>query len=335
MATRKTVKSALVIIPPTELWGEIQKIRSVHDKAYKRWAPHINLMYPFLYEEDISKYIPALTEELSTISPFKVTFGKGSFGSFDHSKSSTVWLGPSQVHKFVDLEKRLVKIIPQCNDLLEYSEDGYIPHLSLAQTNKSYAERFKNKLAATWEPCSFVVDALYVLTRDGEDPFTISWVLPLGRDGSKRLVRNTDRSISIEAFLSSNTSADDDDDEDEDEGKSKEDSSSSDSDSDKKSEKVKIKKKVDTIDKELKSKKKPKLRTSNDVFDRIIWDKDLNPEDFTITYKDRFDGMMEVPFLEFPTEDVPFHRIWLFKKNGQVVWDRANRIDQVFKSTSK
>lgn len=48
MAT-KVVSSAIIVAPPENLWGPIQAIRQEHDKAYERWMPHINLIYPFYH----------------------------------------------------------------------------------------------------------------------------------------------------------------------------------------------------------------------------------------------------------------------------------------------
>ena len=348
MASKKTVKSALAIIPSPEIWDGFQKIRSVHDKAYKRWPPHINLLYPFLFEEDIAGYIPAIMEELAAIAPFRATFGPDNFGNFCHSKSATIWISPAQKDKIIDIEDALLRAVPQCSDLVELSEDGFVPHLSLAQTNKTSVEKAQAKFASAWSECSCVIDSLYVLTRDGDEPFSVAWVLPLGKKGGRKPVRSTDKGMSVYTFLTSNAFTESNavispakpigkkglskkskvvSEKEKDSG-SEDDGSDGDDDG----EKVVVRKKIDVVSEELKSKKKPKLRTSNDVFDRILWDKDMNPGDFTITYKDRFDGMMEVPFLEFPTEDVPFHRIWTFKKNGQVVWDRSKRIDCVFKA---
>ena len=44
--------SAVVICPPSSQWGPIQEIRSFNDKSYARWMPHINLLYPFLLDDD-------------------------------------------------------------------------------------------------------------------------------------------------------------------------------------------------------------------------------------------------------------------------------------------
>lgn len=42
-ALPKVTKSAIVIMPPQSTWDPIQDIRKVHDRAYARWMPHINL----------------------------------------------------------------------------------------------------------------------------------------------------------------------------------------------------------------------------------------------------------------------------------------------------
>lgn len=73
-----------------------------------------------------------------------------------------------------------------------------------------------------------------------------------------------------------------------------------------------------------------KLRTSEDVYNRIMWDPLLNKAEYTICYEDRFLGLMEIPFESFDRENIPFHRVWMFKHRGDVVWDREKRIDLVF-----
>ena len=47
---------------------------------------------------------------------------------------------------------------------------------------------------------------------------------------------------------------------------------------------------------------------------------------FSVIYEDRFMGQMESRvdhFLE--KQDIPFHRILIFKENGVVCWDRKNK----------
>ena len=92
--------SAVVICPPSSQWGPIQEIRSFNDKSYARWMPHINLLYPFLLDDDgddaprrnFDAATAVAREALRGIEPFTVTLR--SFGRFEHAKSCTVWLHP-------------------------------------------------------------------------------------------------------------------------------------------------------------------------------------------------------------------------------------------------
>ncbi|KAJ3256746.1 hypothetical protein HK104_007078, partial [Borealophlyctis nickersoniae] len=78
----------------------------------------------------------------------------------------------------------------------------------------------------------------------------------------------------------------------------------------------------------------PKLRTSRDVFHRILWDTSLDSSLYTVGYEDRFQGILEISFKEFAQkcrgdetdeEWMPWHRVWWYKKAGEVVWDRKGR----------
>ncbi|EDO48331.1 predicted protein, partial [Nematostella vectensis] len=94
---------------------------------------------------------------------------------------------------------------------------------------------------------------------------------------------------------------------------------------------------------ESKGSKKAPMKTATDVISRILWDKQLNKDDFCVGYLDRFIGVMERPFTEFSWEDlasvdynvlaIPKHRIQYFKYRGNIVWDKRERIDDVFGST--
>ncbi|MBN3291593.1 TTY1B protein, partial [Polypterus senegalus] len=93
------------------------------------------------------------------------------------------------------------------------------------------------------------------------------------------------------------------------------------------------------------SKKKPSMKTAEDVISRILWDPELKSEEFTVGYLDRFLGVLEKPFSEFSWEEdfaaldtyevlaVPQHRIQYFRYRDKVVWDKNHRLDDVFGST--
>ena len=45
-------KSALCWVPRPAHWPHIQRLRCIHDRNFIRWPPHINLLYPFLEDQD-------------------------------------------------------------------------------------------------------------------------------------------------------------------------------------------------------------------------------------------------------------------------------------------
>lgn len=88
-----------------------------------------------------------------------------------------------------------------------------------------------------------------------------------------------------------------------------------------------------------------KLRPASDVLNRLRWDPNLDPADYIIGYEDRFLGAKETGLEKWKTEQtdeefIPQHRILYFRKKfndegdgkGEIVWERATRIDKVFGS---
>ncbi|MBD3266002.1 2'-5' RNA ligase family protein, partial [bacterium] len=91
--SQKTHKSAVVIIPPTEVWPPIQAIREKHDSHYPRWMPHITVLYPFYPKSAFLDYLPRLEMACLRVKPFEITFGR--FHYFSHrGKRFTLWLKP-------------------------------------------------------------------------------------------------------------------------------------------------------------------------------------------------------------------------------------------------
>ncbi|KAL4226768.1 hypothetical protein ACF0H5_014747 [Mactra antiquata] len=90
-------------------------------------------------------------------------------------------------------------------------------------------------------------------------------------------------------------------------------------------------------------KKKPPMKTAADVIKRIQWDENVNKDDFIVGYMDRIVGLVEKSFSAFTWEDlasvdmfalaIPQHRIQYFKYKTEKVWDKNDRLDNVFGST--
>ncbi|KAN0003274.1 hypothetical protein ACTFIZ_009447 [Dictyostelium cf. discoideum] len=80
------------------------------------------------------------------------------------------------------------------------------------------------------------------------------------------------------------------------------------------------------IEKETDLKKKERLPSSIEVYNRILHDEQLKDkiQDFIITYEDRFDGLCDSELLKLD-EAIPFHRIRQFRHLNQIVWSRSER----------
>ena len=79
-----THSTAIVIIPPEEVWEPIQAIRQQHDRKIGRWMPHITLIYPFLPKSKFASVARELGPVCRSIPGFEATLG--SFDQFGHGK---------------------------------------------------------------------------------------------------------------------------------------------------------------------------------------------------------------------------------------------------------
>ena len=50
-----TYETALCIIPPGSQWSSVDRLRALYDKAYGKWPPHVNIIYPFVSTDNLEK----------------------------------------------------------------------------------------------------------------------------------------------------------------------------------------------------------------------------------------------------------------------------------------
>ena len=161
---KKIYTSALVIIPPKELWPSIQEIRMKYDRHIKEWMPHITLLYPFILEAEFELIIEDFMDICNKLAPFKITLKE--FDVFYHGKQNyTFWLKPQPMLSIIELQKLFLRVVPECNDVNLY-KSGFVPHLSLGQLNgknkiKSLLEDLSNK----WNQLSFYVNQIIFISR--------------------------------------------------------------------------------------------------------------------------------------------------------------------------
>ena len=127
----KTHKTAVVLIPPEEVWEPIQAIRRRYDRHVGRWMPHITLIYPFRPRSLFDEAGRELCEKCRAIKPFELTLAE--FEHFDHGRGRyTLWLAPRPEAALTRLQQTLESALPDCGDVSRHRE-GYTPHLSVGQ----------------------------------------------------------------------------------------------------------------------------------------------------------------------------------------------------------
>ena len=129
----KTHRTAVVAIPPPEVWEPIQAIRRQHDRNVHRWMPHITLLYPFMPREQFGEALPRLLEVSRQSAAFQVTLA--TFQAFTHAfGKATIWLTPEPRHAFVTLQGILQAVFPAYDEQSRFPT-GFTPHLSVGQAS--------------------------------------------------------------------------------------------------------------------------------------------------------------------------------------------------------
>ena len=91
-------QTALCLIPDARLCGDIDRVRALYDKAYDKWPPHINVIYPFVAVDDLLEAVDLIRSKLVRL---EQESGNGSihlrldkFGHFSHRHCDTIYIAP-------------------------------------------------------------------------------------------------------------------------------------------------------------------------------------------------------------------------------------------------
>jgi RNA 2',3'-cyclic 3'-phosphodiesterase len=175
----KTHHTAVVAIPPPEVWDPIQAIRHQHDRNVHRWMPHITLLYPFMPRKQWGEALPRLLEVGRQSAAFQVTLA--TFRAFTHAfGKATVWLAPEPRHAFVTLQATLQATFPAYDDQSRFPS-GFTPHLSVGQASSARGrQQLLETLQASWQPVQFTLTAIALIWREADGLFQIAHGIPLG-----------------------------------------------------------------------------------------------------------------------------------------------------------
>jgi len=179
--TGKTHKTALVIIPPAEAWPPIQAVRRVHDRQYRRWMPHITLIYPFRPTAEFSALCEALTAVCNRVATFEIALE--TFRVFEHShRASTIWLAPDPPEPLIQLQTELWRLMPECSEVRDFP-GGFTPHLSVGQApGRKAALARVQEWQGSWNPLRVKVSEISLIARRDppDDVFRVEAVISLG-----------------------------------------------------------------------------------------------------------------------------------------------------------
>jgi len=169
--------TALTLIVPESCWDKINGIRKDHDKAYQKWMPHVNFLFPFVPTELFADYYEKLQTALTGFGPINLHFNK--IGFFNQKGTATVNLQLSDDKDLQELFKVICNTIPE----VKSKHPEFHPHLTIGQFKKSELDA-KLKELNTWldHGIKVTVDSIYMINRSKTDntvPFSINRTISL------------------------------------------------------------------------------------------------------------------------------------------------------------
>jgi len=199
--------SALTMVPPEseiQVWDQLTELRTlVRDPGLFRWPPHVNLLYPFVElfdqedDSEVERVMRKLQEVTARTEPFNVTLDR--FGLFGGKWRGVLWLNPSSSYtsqQSTMQDEPLIQLQKNLCDALSWYENGgnlckseFVPHLTISHYESIVAAKeAQSRLEQDYEPCSFHVDEIYLLNRNGDHgQFQVAATLPLGHGSCNKI----------------------------------------------------------------------------------------------------------------------------------------------------
>jgi 2'-5' RNA ligase len=163
--------TALCIIPPKQHWSRFDRLRSLYDKAYEKWPPHINIIYPFVQTGDLSmasalaaSQLKLLSQSDSTPSSF-IDVCLNAADVFPHKHNNTIFVydeSQERTSALQSLRQGLLRILGHT------STTSYRPHMTIGQSQdlSASSHRFLLEKASLLPTTNWAVDKLYILVRE-------------------------------------------------------------------------------------------------------------------------------------------------------------------------
>jgi poly(A) polymerase len=170
-----TYHSAIVVIPDGQVWPAIQHLRKRYDRNYRRWMPHITLIYGFVPEELLEAAAQLISDVVKDLEAFTITLTAP--GTFIQRASTTGWIQPvaETEEALHTLQAAIQRLFPTCNEQSSKAA-GFHPHLTIGQFA---SEEDANKVLAGWKPVAFNASSVALISRKGKQPFEVRYKVHL------------------------------------------------------------------------------------------------------------------------------------------------------------
>lgn len=160
----QTYNTALVIIPPEEIWEPIQEIRREYDRKIRRWMPHITLLYPFLPVEQFSQVNEFLSQLVGTFRHMEVSLTDVRYFRLGN-ENYKLWLSVQPYRDVKIFYRTLVDAMEK--EYMEDYEKDFVPHLSIGQARgPKKLSHICEKVRGIWKPVQFTITQVSLVSRD-------------------------------------------------------------------------------------------------------------------------------------------------------------------------
>lgn len=174
MQSFNTCSALAILIEDASLNTHIDFIRRNSDKAFNRWMPHINLLFPFLPVEELLVAEEMLNKELEKVQSFEMNLQ--SISSFSQKGIHTVHLSPSEEdsEKLHNLYLAVRRALPH----FQPQRSSFQGHLTIGQwkacdiPHELLAGHFSSGIRVP-------VSRVCILTRPRDGPFSVLSSIPL------------------------------------------------------------------------------------------------------------------------------------------------------------
>lgn len=158
--------TALCIVPPRRFWPSVDRLRALYDKAYEKWPPHVNLIYPFVRPDALPVAVEHIQSALSRREDSDtVSVCLNQAGEFQHKHDNTIFLHDDGKDRTFHLKKLRRDIL---RSLGQVAQQNFQMHMTVAQSGdaSSSMHRFLKEKVKLLPQIEWEAQELYILVRE-------------------------------------------------------------------------------------------------------------------------------------------------------------------------